>query len=288
MTLHAQQRQSDSGPGIAPGLYENIPFADYLLWPFLSQSTLKRGRDSMKHLRHALDLMRAVVPTDDMTLGSALHTAFLEPGEMPNRVVCYEGDARRGKEWTEFRAVHSGKIILTKGYYSKLFGMVQALRANAEVAKWSKRIQAVEISCVGELQGLMFKARADALTDAPLWDLKKISCTDDRTVNSTLWDYGYHIQAHIYCKLFKRDRFCLGFVEGDPPHDVRVIELSERWIKIGEQETTDLINRYKSCLRDKRWPGRFETVDVVEPPDWVAEQFGVADEITIGGEKAFA
>lgn len=273
---------------LSPGLHIEVPFADYLRWPLMSQSILKEGREedgSMRKLKNALDGQRNVVVTDDMALGSALHVCFLEPEEMPNRVAVYES-VRRGATWEEFRTEHAGKVILTEKGHAKLKGMVRSLRSTPEVRDWQAKIAHVELSAVGEIDGVKFKARCDALTDDPIWDLKKVRGINGRTIDQTIWEFGYHIQGYIYTQLFDRTRFCLGLVEDSEPFEPRIIELSERWLKIGKFETQNVLRQYKACCEKKppSWPFRYSGIDVVEPPAWVEEKFGSRHKITIGGE----
>lgn len=269
------------------GIYPGIDFEEYLRCPLMHQSVLKQGAESMLHLKYAIDHHGDLEVTDAMTLGSALHCAFLEPALMPTKVALWEGPRRAGKEWDAFEEEHAGKAILTKGMHAKLIGMIKALRRHPQIKPWLSRIEDTEVSAIGVIQGVKFCGRADALTDDPLWDLKKTTCTDDATIGRTIETYGYHLQAHIYGELFNRKRFCLGFVEEQPPHDVRVIELGEGWMKIGKAEVTRLIQQYQWSVKHDHWPGRSDKIDVIEPNNWQMENSGVASEVTIGGEKAF-
>lgn len=271
-----------------PGIYSGVSFEHYLQLHIMSQSTLKAGRDSMLHLKYAIDhLADDDQPTDAMTLGSALHVAFLEPALMLTKVANWTGPRRAGNEWLAFKAENRDKAILTPNMFSKLQGMITALRKKAEIRSWISKVEEVEVSAVGVVGDILFKGRADALTDDPLCDLKMISKGDDRTIAKRIYDFGYHIQAHIYKTLFGRERFCFAFVEEEPPHDVRPIELSESWLKLGKTETNSLIQRYNHSARLNNWPGRSEKCEVVEPPNYLMENSGVAGSITIGGESAF-
>jgi len=276
----------DVAPIQAPGLYPEVPFEDYLRWPLLSQSTLKAGQDSMAHLKAAIDGMRTVKVTDDMLLGSALHVTFLEPELAATRVVKWEGERRAGKEWEAFKAEHAGKIILTDGNYTKLVGMVRSLRRHPEVKRWQNRIEHVELSAVGDIGGVRFKGRCDALTPDPLVDLKKVSSGDLGNFTRTVLNFGYHMQAFIYSRLFKRDRFMFITVEDAPPYDVVPYELSPAFIRHGEREVNVLIARYKWCSERNEWPGRSDDVIQLEIPEW-AVPADEADAITIDGAPGF-
>lgn len=265
----------------APGIYYGVPFEDYLRWPLLSQTTLKAGRRSMKHLRHALD--EKIEPTDDMTLGSALHTAFLEPELMLDRIAVWR-DRRAGKAWDDFCAENESRIILTANQHDRLQGMVRSLRAHPEVRRWLGRIEGVEVAAVGEVEGVMMKGRCDALTPEPLWDLKKVGSQwfDPRDFQRSAYRLGYHIQAYIYTRLFGRGRFVLGTVEDQPPHDVVVYELTTELMKVGEQEALALLQQYRHCCETGQWPGICDEIYGLDAPAWVAQQ---SEPITLDGEE---
>lgn len=268
-----------------PGIRFDVPFTDYLRWPLLSQSVLKEGRKSMAHLRAAEAAEVVKVPTDAMLLGSALHTAFLEPEMMPQRVVLWDGGTRRGKEWEAFVADHADQVILTPGYHEKLIGMVKALRRHPEVRKWVGRMEGTEVAAIGEVEGLMMKGRCDALTADPLVDLKMTRSADAATFTRTVMGFGYDIQAAIYRRLFDRDRFVLIAVEDTPPYDVVAYELAPAFLKRGEALADELLEKYAECKRTGAWPGRSDEVVQLEPPEWALDGCGV--EITLGDASAF-
>lgn len=253
----------------APGIYHGVPFEDYLRWPCLSQSTIKEGRNSMAAMRAAVLGERVKVPTDDMILGSAMHAAFLEPETMPTRVVKWEGGARRGGDWESFRQDHADKIILTDVMHAKLTGMVQAVRAHPYVRRSIlPAIEAVEVSAVGTIEGHAVKGRADALMPGMVLDLKKMQSADHARVTSTVLNFGYHIQAAIYKRLFGRERFVLLVVEDSPPFDVVPYELSPAFIRAGDRDAMGFIQAYRHCLETGRFPGRSDDLVMLEVPEW--------------------
>jgi hypothetical protein len=268
-------------------LYDNVSFADYLAWPFMSQSTLKAGKDSSAHLRAAIDGERVKKPTDDMLLGSALHTAFLEPHLMPERVVLWDNGARRGAEWEAFRADHADKIILTAENYAKLSGMIRSIRKHA----WAKQIAAdmgrVEVSAVDKIEGVACKGRCDILeTGDGIVDVKKVRCGDLGAFTKAVMVFGYHIQSYIYRKIFNRDRFILLTVEDKPPFDVVPYELAPSMLREGEREAVSLLQNYAYCERTGLWPGRSDEVVPLELPEWAVNR-DEAMSITLGGESVF-
>jgi hypothetical protein len=266
----------DNTPEVTPGLYAGVPFAQYLAWPHMSQSTLKEGRTSMAHLKAAWDEERVLEPTDDMILGSALHVAFLEPETMLDRVVKWSGGARRGGDWKAFSADNAHRIILTDCQYMHLQGMLRSLRKHPEVRRWLSRIEDVEVSCAGELEGVPFKGRVDALSDDPIVDLKKVRSNDPRLIRRAVYDLGYYMQGAIYTRLFKRDRFMLITVEDKPPYDVVAHEVSPIYLGRGWDEARELLGQVSKCLITGHWPGRSDTIQTLDEPTWLS-----SDEVSI-------
>lgn len=270
------------------GKHLDVPFPVYLNWPLPSQSTLKAGRASGAHMKAALDREVVKIPTDAMLVGSALHCCFLEPERMIERVVLWQGyttakgdhsTARRGKAWDEFKAQHADRIILTPGHYATMAGMVKALRRHPVVREWSNKIEAVEVSIVGEVEGVRCKARCDALTEDPLCDIKASRSADAATFTKTVLGFGYHIQAAMYRRMFGRDRFIFPVVEMTPPHDVVCYELSPAFLRLGEEEMIRMLGMYQEFAAVGLWPGRSEKVVQLEPPEWAIQSTGV----TLGG-----
>jgi exodeoxyribonuclease VIII len=253
------------------GLHLDVPFEEYLRWPIMSQSTLKEGRRSMAHLKANMDGERKMVPTDNMLIGSALHCCFLEPDQAEKRVITWTGGARRGKEWLAFKEEHASKIILTENMGDKLAGMLASLRKHPEVKRWLSKIESVETSAIGDVHGLRMKGRCDALTPDPLIDLKKVSDGDPHKFTRTIGTYGYHVQAAIYTQLFQRDRFMLITVEDDAPYSVCPYELSPAWIRQGDKEASELIEKVIWCQEHGDWPGRSDVPVTLELPEWMAE-----------------
>lgn len=285
MTGHNLHDAPLIAPPIPHGLHPGVPFEEYLHWPILSQSVLKEGRASMAHLRSAMDRERVKEVTDDMLLGQALHTCFLEPELMATHVVRWEGGTRRGKAWDEFCAENTGRTILTEGRYENLIGMVRALRRHPFVREWASKIEHVECSVVGTVHGVTMKGRCDALTPEPLVDLKKVRSADPATFTKTVLGFGYDLQAFIYRTLFNRERFVLLAVEGLPPYDVVAYELSPAFLRRAESVVIPLLDRYKFHLERGDWPGRADDVIQLEPPEWLMD--GEESEVKIGGAAAF-
>ena len=266
-----------------PGLYAHVDFEAYKTAPLMSNSKFKDGRESMAHLKAAMDGARTFEATDDMLLGSALHVAFLEPELVATRVAVWTGAVRRGKAWDEFKVENAGRYILTEAMYEKMQGMVRALRAHAFTREVIGSIQHTELSCVGELRGVPFKARADAIHPDMVIDVKKVRNGSAHSVTSSALEYGYHTQAYCYTTLFARERFVLLTVEDRKPFDVVPYELSPAFIRAGKYEANTVLDQLKFAQRTNQWPGRSPDLVQLEVPEWAVPSDQI-NAITVGGE----
>lgn len=252
-------------------IHRGIPFADYLQWPEPSQTTLKAARKSLAHYKAARDGERVIVPTDDMLLGSALHTCFLEPWDAANRIAVWPADngPRKGKEWAEFKAENSGRIMLTEAASLNLRGMVESLRRHKTVKEWLSRIEAVEVSARGELDGVQVKARCDALSQDPLIDLKKVRDASYEAMQRAVMNFGYDIQAAMYRRMFQRERFILVCVEDEPPYDVVAYELAPSMLRRADTILGALLAKVKEAEELQQWPGQCDEIVELELPGWL-------------------
>src|SRR5512133_3499649 len=102
--MRRRGRSQTTGASAMCSLTEGIPFAEYLQLPGLSISALKLLRQSPLKFKHNLTAPR--VETAAMALGTAVHTAVLEPHRLPTDYITWEGGTRRGKEWDAFKAAN--------------------------------------------------------------------------------------------------------------------------------------------------------------------------------------
>ena len=261
--------------------YLDIPFADYRAWPEISQSNVKDGCTSMLLMKHFKNNPKP--QTDAMALGSAVGYAFLEPELLPEKVVLWNGARRAGIEWNEFKDGHKGKIILTKGAYTNLKGMIKALRKHPQIKQWITSDGETEVSRVAEIMGVRIKGRVDKLTGDPIVDLKSSGeDLDEDRFASHIVKMGYHIQGAIYCKIFDRKRFILGVVESKAPHDVVPYEMDPDLLAFGLREAKMLISSWKYCCEKEYWPGRSEEIVTIGLPKWLKDEAGYK-QITTGG-----
>ena len=80
---------------IKPGVYEDMPFAEYLSIPAISATAIKQGARSILHMKHVMDGVDKTA-TKAMSFGTLAHTAVLERDKLKD-VPVWTGGRRQGK-----------------------------------------------------------------------------------------------------------------------------------------------------------------------------------------------
>lgn len=265
-----------------PGLYHNIPYADYELIPAIRQSELTQWfkLPTAAHVRHAL--LHARDETTALAVGSALHAAVLEPERFAAEyAVPPKVDKRTnaGKaEWAEFEAANEGKTRLTHDEYAAAVDMSRAILDHPLARKMLTGNGFSESVIVWQDPETRqaCKARIDRITSLNMWTVVVDIKTTARRASEfdrCIGDYGYHIQAAFTLdglnELQPHERRFLNIVvEKAPPHCVAVVEMDATTIEEGRQAYAHALRRYQECEENQHWPGYDRGVVPVTIPKW--------------------
>ncbi len=262
-----------------------MPFEKYLATIHPSFSTLKYAALSPLHLKCAIDREMKTKPSDAMLLGTALHTALLEPHLLEQRVALWEGSRRAGPEWADFKIDNEGKTILTTGNYDKMLAMTSRVRFDPVVQSLMERVEQTEMSVFGSVEGTTCKGRIDGLGPDIIIDIKSCRSVDKRSMAKSAFSLRYDLQRAVYTSLMPEREYFLVCVENMPPHDVGVFEFSPSFAKRGRDDLLVYLQMFQECSRTNHWPGRPPGPHMLDLPEWAEAQ--LADEITIEGEVAY-
>lgn len=240
-----------------PGIYEDMPAADYHAVPAVSSSVLKRLHESSP--AHA---KLAFKPTSAMDNGSALHCLVLEPSEFEKRYFAatkFKGKGARAMKAAE-AADNDGKIPLKPFEMQDIRTAAATLQAHPYVAPIladSKK----EVSLFWEEDDVgLCKCRLDMLAPTIIADLKSTRCAQPaKFFKEIAFNLNYWIQAAWYwrgaraCGLPVQE-FAFIAVEIERPYGVTLhfmddVELNSLQRKIGEMAAT-----WGECLRTGLYP----------------------------------
>jgi len=260
---------------------------EYHADPGCSASRLKQLKRSAAHMRYAMDNPQE--PTPAMVIGSATHSAILEPvlfakewGRLP------EGDGRskavkeaKAELIVQFGADH----VLKPDVYDNILAMRDSVLGNAlaldlldgadtETSHYWRE------DSPSNSRGVKCKARIDALPreDSP-WndcvvDIKTTANAHPDEFRRSVFNFSYHLQARHYLSAAERDRFIFIVVERDAPHCVAIYELDEAALELGSQVRDFLLGQWALCEAEEAaggpdaWPGFPIEIQELSLPGW--------------------
>ena len=285
---------------IKPGIYENIPFEEYLAWPCFHKSMVGPALRSTAHLKHYIDNKRQ--SSKFMDFGSLVDCMLLESATFGDNFVerpdTYPDTKKNiDKPWNnnsnyckEWNAAHSDLTIYSKPDYIRSLNIIQNIQDHETASQWIKGKYQVSIVWKDEETGILCKARIDIAQPGQLNDLK---ITGDASMNGfrrTFNNFGYHVQAAIYTDGWAalHDGLVLpfGFVvaESEAPHCVATYLPGEDSLQTGKSMFRRAILRYADYIENGP-TGYSESPATIEIPDWAvymeenAEEF---DESLLG------
>ncbi len=280
------------------GIYEDIPFSDYLSWDAISNSRLSLMAKSPRHFK----LGFCKEPTPAMQLGQLYHCGVLEPLAFAGRYAicpnfhthpenCTAAGVPSNSTATkyvkdkvrEFTALADGREVVTKEWYDNTLALVKELTLNDDAKRIMNDPGPRELSIVWEDGDILCKARIDKVAAGIIADLKSTAAID--AFSNAIGRYGYHRQMAHYQSGWKEltgDTLTpwLIAVESSAPFAVQAAPMSDEAMEIGYGERRRLMNRLRDCLEADRWPG------MANPkhwnlPAWATEQESV--ELVFGG-----
>ena len=248
-----------------------IPYDEYDALPGIRWSVLKECRVSPLHFRYRE--LEEREDSDTLTKGRAAHMAVFEPELFESECVIWEGKARRGKEWDEFKAGHYGQTILLPRDYTDCEALRDIVREHPLAGPLVRAAGTSELSVTwtDADTGLACKARLDRVSGSHL-ELKTTTNLDRRLFGSLAGRMGYHGQVAMqHDGLLAHDvdlPATVIVVESTAPYDVMVWEPSGEELWVGELLYKELLAKVKACRESGCWPGRYQTPQSDILPPW--------------------
>lgn len=252
---------------------------EYAALPGVNWSTLKHMRDSPKAYRYACDNPR--VDTLPFMLGRALHAQVLEPHKFWDHFAVWEEGDRRGSKWKEFAEQNAAKTILKADEFATVHAMAEAVLTDRVASLYlDGGAHERPITWTDSATGLQCKARPDSVIKSRkrLIDLKSTRSIDPRRFGNECARLGYHLQmAHyesgcVHAYGWRPLDVAFIAVERDPPHDVGVFEILPANREIAADEVAGLLQRVRECRQANRWPGRFDSAQLLNLPAYIEGQ----------------
>lgn len=243
-----------SGPGVSnSGLTEFLQTPRHYYDRYLNPNRIKK------------------TPSDDMILGSALHTKILEPHLFHDQFVSQPKINRMTKigkaEYKNFLEDNIGKLILSPAVVIRLEAMLKSFQQNETAMKIVETGQ-VEKSFFwfDEETQVMCKTRPDIInteymSDCPfIADIKTTNSIIENDFKRTICDRGYHRQAAMAIDGVNKilghniELFLNICVQNTPPYYIAIYHQCDKTTEQGRVEYKGALPRFKACLETDCWP----------------------------------
>lgn len=293
-----------------PGIYEDLPDQVYHRGPGISKSGLDLIKISPALYKANRDHPRP--PTPAMVIGSAFHTAVLEPERFAQVYVAAPDDAPRRPTdrqihakkpsaetvaaiqwWQAWDADNAGKIVLdTKAGEDPFWQpsdwdlvqrMADAVRAHPIASiLLAPDDGAAEISVFWQdrWRNRLCKCRPDFTNWAHdvCVDLKSSHDATFSGFQRSVIDFRYHVQEAWYTDgqreagCMPRNGFVFVAVEKRPPWHVGVYRLEPEAVRMGRVAYRRDLDLYSQCKAADEWPGLDPAIRPLPLPPWAERQ----------------
>lgn len=241
-------------------------------------SSLKYMSESPAKYWHMLDHKREDTPA--LAFGRAVHTMVFEQELFDAEIAIWDGEARRGKAWSDFKDANVGKTIFKSSEIDEAIAIASAVRAHPLVVPYLQDADAEfehSVIWTDVNTGLKCKARPDWIVPSTrtLIDLKTTISIDGRRFGAAAARYMYHCQMAHYAAGIHAARgwmpkqILLVAVEKSAPYDVGVFEIDADALWYATDEVGKLLERVAECRASDTWPGRYTEPQALQLPAWV-------------------
>lgn len=265
--------------------------ADYHAHTSLSSSAVKVFNRSPLHYWQAyLNPAREVEETKaSMTLGSLVHTLFLEPDEYNAEYAILPDDInKRTKEgkaaFAAFEEANVGKCLITNEQLDCAQNMVSSLVQHPVVNILDGHVGIVEASIfyADPETGVECRVRPDwclppceAFPNGLIIDLKTTDDARPAAFARTCANFGYDLSAAMYIDGFQlhyrtadAPDFLFLVVERDAPYAVACYQASYDMLNHGRNKLAHSLSNFAKCQIANIWPGYDSTIKSIELPAW--------------------
>lgn len=256
-------------------LVEDMPNEDYHAYQAISKSGLDLISRSPAHYMYAA----ARQPSRAMEIGTAIHTALLEPERFRDEYVLLDKvKDRRASEYKSAVKVHGSERVLVASEAAHVSGMQEQVLSHTPLPAGYSELS-VFAKCPEA--GVLMKCRFDRLTpDFLAIDVKKTRDSRPDEFAKSVYNYRYHVQDAFYRYVFEcaTGSRLAGFeflaIEELPPHSSAFYELCEESQQIGRESAMNDLHKYAECVSSNDWPtygGRDK--QIISLPSWAMAQY---------------
>lgn len=267
-----------------PGIYSQIPNDEYHAGPGISKSGLDLiARSPLHYWQRYLNPDREPVePTPAMALGTAIHTAILEPDTFADVYAIAPKVDRRTKDgkasWEAFQTECATlrKTPISADDYETCGAISRRLHGHpAASVLFGSGVPEQSVFWTDAETGVLCKCRPDWLHGGAIVDVKSTEDAGRDAFARSVVRYGYHVQAAWYLDGWRAatgetlGAFIFAAFEKDAPHAVAFYNADMDMIEVGRQEYRRRLRIYADALASGKWDGYPAEITPLALPAWV-------------------
>jgi exodeoxyribonuclease VIII len=257
---------------------ETLSNAEYHAHLAISKSGLDLMSRSPAHYRFRAPRK----PSRAMELGTAIHTAILEPDRFAAEYMLLSGvDDRRSSVYKEATKQYGTERVLTGAEADQVAGMQESVAGNRHAQNMLRHADArTELSIIttDPVTGVPVKCRFDLLVGNRALDLKSTADARPDAFCKSIANYRYHVQAAFYTDVFHWETgdnlAAFGFfaVESDMPHANAIYVLDDDSLEFGRKLYRRDLDLYAECLNSGNWPALSLDPQILSLPAWAMKE----------------
>jgi hypothetical protein len=241
----------------------NITEKAYRSLPYLNASKFKAFFTSPLHFKN----QEQPDETEDMRIGTAVHTMVLEPNNFHKTVAFAPLGLDRRKTadklaWEQFVEASNGKTVLKGESREVVEGCVNAITTHTTALNIISKSEKEQV-IVSELEGVECKGKLD-LVCVKCGILADIKTTQNgaslQSFTYEMQDRRYWVQMAFYTMLAEKMygkpfRFQFIVVEKNPPYAVAVVSISDTLMEACKKKVSLGLVNLKLCLEHDQYAG---------------------------------
>lgn len=258
-----------------PMLISNMPNDVYHSWP---DSTSKSALDLIDRSPSHYYFQAKREPTRAMAIGTAVHTALLEPERFHDEYVLLKHvKDRRASEYKEAIKTHNEELVLVSTEADNVAGMQESVYAHRQAKELltAEGYREVSLFVNDPVTGVLVRCRYDLLLiDGTIVDVKKTQDARPEEFSKSIMNYRYHVQAALYSDALEwatgkqTEAFKFIAVEEKAPNATMVYKVDYTAMEEGRKEYRRNLDTYAECVKSGHWPAyENNDDDVIGLPD---------------------
>ncbi len=276
----------------APQLIQNLSNAEYHKRKEFSSSQIKdlgNGKTPAHFFaKHLAEDKAEKTESTDMLLGTTVHALLLEGDKFDTEFAVKEkvdGRTKAGKEYNaNFAKQAEGKTVINKAMYEQAKTMSDNMKKHpvAKLLNLPNAIAEASIIYQDDETGLNLRVRPDFMIppceqfiNGLIVDVKTTGEANHSAFAKTIYNFGYHISASMYCdgfmKLYdtiNRPDYLLLVVEREAPYAVIAYQLDEPTMQVGNQVLRRNLAILANCQATGQYPAYPSEPQSISLPSW--------------------